>query len=361
MRFISPFLKRILYPVMSMAGMFPSAAAGGLAVVTYHGVVPRGYKLGDAGLDGNLISSEMLRRQVRLLKARYQVISPNDALAWIERRRDLPPRAVLLTCDDGLLNCLTDMVPVLREEGVGCLFFVTGASAAQSRSVLWYEELFLLFLRARVGSFKISCEALTIRGNLGSPKQRRALWWDLVRRLSEFTAEVRRSFLYAARTEFGLENPIDLQNSESCRRFGLMTRSELRELVSAGMSIGAHTMSHPMLSRAPAPVAAEEIAGSKVALESVLQQPVWAFAYPFGDSQSVTLPILEMTRTTGFSAAFLNYGGGLGVDLPPYALPRAHVTAGMSLSELEAHVCGFYSRLRRVIRRSSSISAPGVS
>jgi len=356
-KLVSPFLKKVLYPSMSMAGVLPRLASGGLAVVTYHGVLPPGYRSIDASLDGSLITAETLQQQIRLLKERYQVISPDDALAWIEKRSALPPRAVLLTCDDGRSNCLTDMVPVLQEEGVGCIFFVTGASVAQSRSVLWYEELFLHFLRARSGSFEISSDGVIIRGNLGSPEQRRAVWWDSVRRLSEFSAEVRGSFLLAARTEFGLESPIDLQSPESCRRFGLMTGTELRQLVSAGMSVGAHTMSHPMLSRTPAALAAEEIAGSKVALESVLQRPVWAFAYPFGDSQSVTSQILEMAQTAGFLAAFLNYGGGLGVDLPRYSLPRVHVSAGMSLSEFEAHICGFYSRLKRAIRSSSSILA----
>src|SRR6266849_5054982 len=127
MRTVSPFLKRVFYPAMSMAGVFHRTSAPGLAVVTYHGVLPPGYEPVDAGFDGNLISAEMLSRQLRLLKAHYNVISPEDALAWREGRRELPPRAVLLTCDDGLLNCLTDMLPVLQQEAVSCLFFVTGA------------------------------------------------------------------------------------------------------------------------------------------------------------------------------------------------------------------------------------------
>ncbi len=32
----------------------------------------------------------------------------------------------------------------------------------------------------------------------------------------------------------------------------------------------------------------------------------------------------------------------------PYALPRVHVSAGMSLAEFEAHVSGFYARLQRL-------------
>ena len=57
---------------------------------------------------------------------------------------------------------------------MSCLFFVTGASAEESRTMLWYEELFLLFLRAPAGHFEISSEGVAIQGDLGSREQRRA-------------------------------------------------------------------------------------------------------------------------------------------------------------------------------------------
>jgi len=355
MKIVSPFLKRALYPALSGAGVFHRTSAPGLAVVTYHGVVPQGYELVDAALDGNLVTAEMLRRQLRLLKAHYNVISPEDALAWREGQRELPPRAVLVTCDDGLLNCLTDMLPVLRQEKVSCLFFVTGASAGDSRKMLWYEGLFLMFMRAPAGHFEISCDGVAIQGDLGSREQRRAIWWNSVKRLSQVDEGRRTSFLRTARTHFGLEGQpgFDEGNPVSCRRFGLLTCSELRELASAGMTIGAHTLSHPMLSQLLPELAYDEISESRRRLESAVQQRVWAFAYPFGDRQSVTPEVLAMPQKAGYAAAFLNFGGGLGTDLPPYALPRVHVTAEMNLAEFEAHVCGFYARLQRVAGRGS--------
>jgi len=327
-------------------------------VVTYHGVLPQGYEPVDAAFDGNLISAEMLRRQLRLLKAQYNVISPEDALTWREGRRELPPRAVLLTCDDGALNCLTDMLPVLQHEGVSCLFFVTGASAGESRIKLWYEELFLLFLRAAAGPFKISSEGVEIQGKLGSREQRRGIWWNSVKLLSRLDELSRVSFLRAVRNQFKLEaeRDFDEENPASSRRFGLLMCGELRELASAGMTIGAHTMSHPMLSQLPIESAYAEITESRKRLESVLQQEVWAFAYPFGDPQSVTPQVLAMPQKSGYEAAFLNFGGGLGVELPPYALPRVHVTAEMSLAEFEAHVSGFHARLQRLVGRGRKAS-----
>jgi peptidoglycan/xylan/chitin deacetylase (PgdA/CDA1 family) len=359
MRIVSPFLKKVFYPALSVAGVFHRTSAPGLAVVTYHGVLPRGYEPVDAGFDGNLISAEMLRRQLRLLKADYNVISPDDALAWREGRRELPPRAVLVTCDDGLLNCLTDMLPVLQQEAVRCLFFVTGASAAESRTMLWYEELFLLFLRAPAGHFEISSEGVVIQGELGSREERRAIWWNSVKRLSQVDTGSRALFLRVAWMQFGLDaaRGFDQENSASCRRFGLLTRAELRQLASAGMTIGAHTLSHPMLSQLPVELAYAEISESRARIESALEERVWAFAYPFGDPQSVTLQVLAMAPKAGYAAAFMNFGGGLGTALPAYALPRVHVTAEMNLSEFEAHVSGFYARLQRLSGRSAQSAA----
>jgi peptidoglycan/xylan/chitin deacetylase (PgdA/CDA1 family) len=349
MRIVSPFLKRVLYPALSAAGFFSRAAASGLAVVTYHGVLPQGYELTDAALDGNLVSAEILRRQLRLLKTQYNVLSPDEVLSWREGGAELPPRVVLLTCDDGLLNCLTDMLPVLQQEEVHCLFFVTGASAEDARTTLWYEDLLRLFLSAPAGRFEISGAGVTISDELASREQRGKVWWSCVKRLSQVDAETRASFLSAARNQLGLSTwqSLDAENTAACRRFGLLTCPELCELEAAGMTIGAHTLSHPILSQAPADLARSEIAECRSKLASKLQSRVWAFAYPFGDAQSVTPEVMEMAEEAGYSAAFLNFGGGLGTAVPPYAMPRVHVTSGMSLAEFEAHVSGFHMWLQR--------------
>lgn len=350
MKIVSPLLKRVVYPSLAKAGVFRRSAAGGLAVVTYHGILPTGYKLVDSALDGNLITADAFRGQLHVLKKNYNVISPEDMLAWSEQQRELPSRAVLLTCDDGLLNNLTEMLPILQQEGLRCLFFVTGASAEPSngaeRSVLWHEELFLIFLRAPSGRFEVACEGIEIGGGLGAPEQRRAVWWGSVKQLSQHDQESRKLFLRAARLHFGRNDSLNL-TPISRRRFGLMTLSELRELVSAGMTIGAHTLSHPMLSQLPQELARAEITQSRDCLEAALQQRIWALAYPFGDPESVTPQVLAMAKEAGYTAAFLNYGGGLGTDLPLHAIPRVHVTAGMELAEFEACVAGFHASLQR--------------
>src|SRR6516164_8890512 len=122
MRLLSPILQRLVYPAMGKVGYFHSRASA--AVITYHGVLPAEYRSTDAFLDNTLVSIDAFRSQLSLLKQHYNVISPELFLEWIHGTEKLPPRAVLLTCDDGLLNNLTVMTPILQEYGLQCLFFV---------------------------------------------------------------------------------------------------------------------------------------------------------------------------------------------------------------------------------------------
>lgn len=361
MRFVTPILKRAVYPCLAASGYFRSVSRPGVAVITYHGVLPQGYKPIDPGFDGSLITADVFRRQLRLLNSKYTVISPEEMRSWCQHGGDLPPRAALLTCDDGFLNNLTEMVPILQDEGLKCLFFITGGSVGDHRAMLWYEDLQLLFLRAPAGNFRLCFEGIEISGSLSERVQRRAQWWSAVKLLSQADAEIRERFLKAAYSYFGMEESLPFYLStypETQRHFCLLTRSELQQLAAAGMTIGAHTLTHPILSQLPPELAWTEIADSRSRLEAALGREIWAFAYPFGDAGSVTPRVVAMTKQAGFDAAFMNIGGGLGSSLPLHAIPRVHVNAGMSLSEFEAHVSGFNESLQRGLHRTPQPSVP---
>jgi peptidoglycan/xylan/chitin deacetylase (PgdA/CDA1 family) len=346
MKLITPLLRHLVYPLLSSSGYFRRVAGrGGLSVVTYHGVLPEGYRSSDSPLDENLINAQTLRRQLRWLKAKYRVISPEVVLAWLEQGGELEPRSVLLTCDDGLLNNLTDMAPILQEEGLACLFFVTGRSAGEGPFTLWYEELHRMLMSTRTAD--VSFEKLGIQAKVGPSTRRQALWWHLVCALSRLNVDERDSQIQLARQQLGSSGE-DWSSYESAfrRRCCLLTRTQLRQLSANGMTIGAHTETHPVLAQQSAEAAFTEIQASRQALEGVLGTRVWAFAYPFGDFASVTHRDTELAQRAGFACAFLNYGGGFGAKLPRFAIPRIHVSAAMNLTELDAHVSGFYHALR---------------
>jgi peptidoglycan/xylan/chitin deacetylase (PgdA/CDA1 family) len=351
MKLVSPLLKRLVYPGLSKAGYLRRAAGIGPAVLTYHGVLPVGYRIVDPDLDGNLVSADSFRRQLRLIKDQYKVIAPREFLLWCEARQELPARSVLLTCDDGLRNSLFNMLPILQEFDLECLFFVTGASLSYTPTMLWYEELYLMFLAAPE-NFTLELLEIGLRAE-ASQQGKRSLWWELVKKLSQYDLNRRRALLGRIRMQLGLSERWDAEYREDpvfSRRFLTLNRPELDQLAGAGMCIGAHTVSHPMLSQLSPDLAWTEISESKHNLEQAVGRNIWPLAYPFGDTSSVTSRELRMAEAAGFKCAFVNVGGGFGTQTPKFALPRVHVTAAMTLAEFEAHVSGFHRSLQQVFR-----------
>ncbi|MBZ5615009.1 MAG: polysaccharide deacetylase family protein [Acidobacteriia bacterium] len=356
MRFVSPTLKHIVFPVLSRSGYLRYTAGAGPAVVTYHGVFPAGYEVRNVALDGNLVHAGSLRRQLQLLKKRYNVISPEEFLRWSEGGLSLPPRSILLTCDDALRNTLTEMVPVLHELDLTCLFFATGASADETPSMLWYEELYLMLLDA---SDPITLRLPEVGVSMGpiAANEKHSCWWNWVERLSRCNRQSRRGFLDQLREQLQLSENWRLrflQSSTLAARFLILDRAGLGRLVDAGMSVGAHSLSHPILARATDESAWQEISESRTVLEKALGKTVWAFGYPFGNVATVTGRDLKLAEQAGFRCAFMNAGGGFGAEINRFALPRVHVTADMSLFEFEAHISGFYRSLRKRLLPHSS-------
>ena len=349
MRFVSPALRHIVFPALSRSGYLRHAAGAGPAVVTYHGVFPAEYEIKNAALDGNLVYADSMRRQLLLLKKRYHVITPEEFLQWSEGKHALPPRSILRTCDDALRNALTEMVPILQELGLSCLFFATGASADETPSMLWYEELYLMLLDARE-SVTLDLNEAGIRVMATAREGKHVCWWKLVERLSQFDREHRRRFLDQIRGQLKLSGnwgTCFFDDPTLACRFLTLDRTGLRQLAATGMSIGAHSLSHPSLAQASEALAWHEISESRSVLEKVLGQSVWAFAYPFGNAATVTSRESRLTEQAGFRCAFMNAGGGFGARINRFALPRVHVTADMGLGEFEAHISGFHRVLRQ--------------
>jgi peptidoglycan/xylan/chitin deacetylase (PgdA/CDA1 family) len=342
MRFVSPLLKHAVYPALHRTGwlghMTPPA---GFAVVNYHGVIPSGYSVSDTFPYGNLLQPDALRQQLQFLKAHYNVIDPEDFRAWIEHRGHLPPRAVLVTCDDGLANALTDMLPVLQSEGVPCLFFVTAASCRDNPGVIWYEELYYLMRAGAVIETDLQLPALTDAESSPSESFQNQ-WWNTVRQASRLDARTRAEWISLLRSR---RSAPQLGAERRCR---LLNKGELSQLANTGVTIGAHSLSHPVLSECDEEEARREISQSKLDIEEALGRSIWAFAYPFGNRSTMGNRELRLAEEAGFACAFLNiedWGG----PANPYALPRTHVTRDTTSSELAAHLSGLYTRLQRAI------------
>jgi peptidoglycan/xylan/chitin deacetylase (PgdA/CDA1 family) len=126
---------------------------------------------------------------------------------------------------------------------------------------------------------------------------------------------------------------------------------QLREMSGAGASIGAHTWSHPNLSRLGEPETRLELERPKAILEDRLGAPVTEFAYPFGKpGRHFTPATIRLVAEAGYAvgAAVLFRAVRRGDDR--LALPRFFVT-GDDLDTLAAKVGGAWDWLGLVQER----------
>jgi peptidoglycan/xylan/chitin deacetylase (PgdA/CDA1 family) len=131
----------------------------------------------------------------------------------------------------------------------------------------------------------------------------------------------------------------------------MMEASHLVEVAARGHEIGAHTVSHPRLTRISLDSAREEMSGSKAFLEDLLHRRVVSFAYPKGDYNAA---VRDAARDLGFQNA-VTVEEGLVRDRPDWlALPRVWVSnrlsAGAFLAKLSPAVEWYWGLSRRLSR-----------
>ena len=107
-----------------------------------------------------------------------------------------------------------------------------------------------------------------------------------------------------------------------------MDWDEIRALAGDPLcTIGAHTLTHPMLAKHEIDFARREMADSKAMLEKTLHRPVDHMAYPVGDKTSAGPREFMLAREIGYRTAVTTRPGMLFPDHASHAtaLPRVSI------------------------------------
>lgn len=93
----------------------------GVPILMYHQVTPRPHP---AFRDYTVTVSAFRRQMASLARGRYTTVGLDALFAACEGGAPLPRRAVVLTFDDGLSECLEHAPPILLEHGFTATFFL---------------------------------------------------------------------------------------------------------------------------------------------------------------------------------------------------------------------------------------------
>lgn len=288
------------------------------------------------------ITPEFLETTLETLEALAFEIVPLDELP--ARLSGPPPERpfAVLTFDDGYRDNRDHAAPVLARRGAPWTLFVT-RDFALGRGRFWWRELEEAVRRVDLVRF----EGLELPAATDREKARAfaTLYWRLRAGPEDALRAATRRLAEAAGVD------VEALGRDACLDFDAL-RALARD---PAVTLGAHTLTHPMLAKADAALARREIVESKAALEAELGAPVRHFAYPVGDPGSAGPREFALAREAGFDTAVTTRPGHL---FPAHAghlhaLPRISVNGlHQSARTLRALLSGLpllaWNRWRRV-------------
>jgi peptidoglycan/xylan/chitin deacetylase (PgdA/CDA1 family) len=271
------------------------------------------HRVTELAADPQLLSVAPARfaEQMQVLRRHASPLSLSELTSIMCNGRKLPRRAVAVTFDDGYADNYLEAKPLLERYDIPATVFVTSGQVGNPQE-FWWDDLERLLLSGPDGPNHAGWHIE--RPHDPTPQHER------YRRLSEELRNAadatRRTTLHRLAEETGK----GVRGRASHRA---MTEAEVSDLARSGLiEVGAHTVTHPVLSVADPLTQRSEVAGSKSALERILGKPISSFAYPYGGRQHYTSETVEIVRSLGFSRACSNFPGPVWRRTDIFQLPR---------------------------------------
>lgn len=293
----------MLAPILTLAS--PGGKRGRLSVLVLHRVLAEADALFPEAMD-----VPRFTELCRWLDSLFAVV-PLDKGARLLKEGGLPERALAITFDDGYADNHDVALPILRRHGLPATFFI--ATGFLGRGCMWNDLVIEAFRSTKLRQIDLS----DLLGGgpflLEQPADRRIALEAVIARTKYLQPERRLELVGTIGARLEVDPPAGL----------MMTADEVVALRKAGMQIGAHTVSHPILATLDASQKRREIAESKHVLEAMLGEPVDLFAYPNGkpgedfDAESV-----QAVREAGFTAAVTTARGAANRHTDVFQIPR---------------------------------------
>ncbi|MEP6997744.1 MAG: polysaccharide deacetylase family protein [Betaproteobacteria bacterium] len=247
--------------------------------------------------------------QLRALSGFFTVLPLGEAVERL-RSRDLPAGAACVTFDDGYRDNVDVALPILRRHRVPATFFI--ATSYLNGGRMWNDTIVESVRACGMSELDLRRWSMEVLP-LSTPEWRRKAIAHILSALKHLPGGRRETTAAEIEAMVGAPLPRDL----------MMRDDDVRALRAAGMEIGAHTATHPILTRVSPADARREIDESREYLARILDESVPLFAYPNGKpGQDYAAEHVRMVRDAGFSAAVSTSWGVATQESDVLQLPR---------------------------------------
>lgn len=297
------------------------------------------HRVGDVGTDpwALAVTPDHLADHLEVLRRDFRVVSLRELDRALDRGTP-QERLVAVTFDDGYRETLLHVRTLSGRAGIPLTAFLPAGALGGDREFWWDELERILFhpgplpqrlelpINGRVHQWELGDAADD--GHSMSEHQRRWRAWEEPPGPRQSTYRALYDLLLPLRhggQREVLDRVLDWAGFTAAVRPShcWLTASEASTLArDPAIEIGAHTITHPVLSTLPAHTQWEEIQMSKTRLEALVGRPVTSFAYPYGRHGHYTPNTVALVRRAGFARACMNVPGLAARRTDRFQLPR---------------------------------------
>ena len=231
--------------------------------------------------------------QMSYVQQNFTVLSFDELAERHRLGQPLPSNAAVITFDDGYEDNYKLAYPILRQHNLPATIFLT-TGLMGTRHIMWWDEVAALLQTTQTGS-------VLVQGlgelRLETPRDRLRAREKLRHYFKSLSEDERRG------QQDALRQALSHSESPTLRAPMYLDWDQVREMNQNGISFGAHTQSHPILTKIPIRQAEYEIVASKKAIQTETGGPVRFFAYPNGKRGDFNTRTRELLDRNGFEAA----------------------------------------------------------
>lgn len=229
---------------------------------------------------------------VNYLRKNCNIISLDDYMEIRRNNANIPENTVAITFDDGYMDNYTTAYPILKEYKIPATIFLT-VNMIGTENVFCSSKIRFAVMHTKKQFVRMGDK----RWELTTPGKRELVIQELGKLLKEMPEQTK----HIKTDEVVASLEVDVDEKKLPR---MLTWEQVKEMSDNGITFGAHSLNHPVLTKISIEDARKEIADSKRILEEKIQKPVKYFAYPYGTESDYNKCIQDIVRVSGYSCAF---------------------------------------------------------
>jgi peptidoglycan/xylan/chitin deacetylase (PgdA/CDA1 family) len=280
-------------------GFAAALARGGARplVLGYHRIVDDFASVARTEMPSMLTSTHMFERHLDCIGRHFRFVGLDEIGAHILSGEPFNEPVAAVTFDDGYQDVYQHAFPVLARKGIPAAVFVVTDLVGRP---FWqvHDKLYHLVAKAFAAWDDPRRELSALMRGLGLPTA------PITRRATR-TPLLTVSALLPGLPMTAVHNLMNSLESRVGNGFYDIPRTldwpEIQAMHRGGITIGSHTKSHVSLPAETSAVVADELEGSRQALEAHLGEPIAHFAYPGGQ---FTTPITDAVARAGYRFAY---------------------------------------------------------